>query len=181
MITSVEEVRKIKEISTQVRNELKMSGISFQDSIEEGIMIETPAAAVSADTFAAYCDFFSIGTNDLTQYSLGIDRENPAVAHLFSEFHPAVFRMIRHTVTSALDAEIPVSVCGEMAAKPEGALALLGLGVRTLSMSPRSIPRIKELLSRFTTTELKNIMDSAIRKPSSNEICRSLSEFINRQ
>ena len=136
--------------------------IPFNNAVPLGIMIETPAAAVTADLFTSQCDFFSIGTNDLTQYTISVDRDNIETAPLFSEMHPAVLRLIRYTVASAHQAGIPVSVCGEMASRTESLEMLVGLGVRSLSMSPKKISEVKAFLSQKTLSEMKNKADSII-------------------
>ena len=120
-------------------------------------MVETAAAALTADCLAKTSDFFSIGTNDLTQYIIGVDRENASVASLYDEFHLGVLRMIQNTITEAEKAGIEVSVCGEMAGRKTSVLVLAGMGNRNLSMSPKSICEIKELLSKYTVKELKSI------------------------
>jgi phosphotransferase system enzyme I (PtsI) len=120
-------------------------------------MVETAAAAVTSDCLAKKSAFFSLGTNDLTQYTLGIDRENSAVSELYDEFNLAVLRLIAATIENAKKTGIPCSVCGEMAGRSDSVLVLAGMGVRSLSMSPKLIPGIKELLSRFTIDELQSI------------------------
>ena len=125
-------------------------------------MIETAAAAICSDCLAPHSAFFSLGTNDLTQYIIGIDRENPAVAPFYNEFHLAVLRMIKLTIANAHKAGIPISVCGEMAGRKESAIILAGMGIRALSMTPKQIPIIKETLSQFTIQELENISSRSI-------------------
>ncbi len=120
-------------------------------------MVETAGAALVSDCLSKLCDFFSLGTNDLTQYTLAVDRENPHVADLYNEFNLAVLRLIQMTLNSATDANIPVSVCGEMAGRPDSVMVLGGMGIRTLSMSPKLISSTKELLSRFSIKELEAI------------------------
>ena len=120
-------------------------------------MVETAAAAVCSDCLAPHCDFFSLGTNDLTQYTIGVDRENPDVAPLYNEFNLAVIRLIQFTIHNARKKNLPISVCGEMAGRKESAMILAGLGIRHLSMAPKQIPVIKEVLSRFTIQEFRNI------------------------
>ena len=157
LITNVSQVETIKGIARGVQLQLKSEHIPFKEDVPIGVMIETAAAAVISDCLAKKCKFFSIGTNDLTQYTLGVDRENPAVAPYYNEFHLAVLRMIDFTVKNAENAKIPVSVCGEMAGRKDSVMVLAGLGVRHLSMSPKFIPMIKETLSRFTLKELQTI------------------------
>lgn len=157
LITNVEQVYFCKALSHKVREELKDECISFDENVPIGIMIETAAAAIASDCFAETCDFFSIGTNDLTQYTLGVDRENQAVAHLYDETNIAVLRLILMTKENANRAQLPVSVCGEMAGKKDGALILAGMGFRSFSMSPSLIPEVKEALSHFTIAELESV------------------------
>ena len=120
-------------------------------------MVETAAAAIISDCLTSVSDFFSLGTNDLTQYTLAVDRENQHVSALYNEFSLAVLRLIQMTINSAAEAGIPVSVCGEMAGRQDSVMVLAGMGIRTLSMSPKLISSTKELLSRFTIQELEAI------------------------
>lgn len=157
LITTESQVETIKGIAKGVQLQLKSEHIPFKEDVPIGIMVETAAAAIISDCLAPRCDFFSLGTNDLTQYTLGIDRENPAVAPLYNEFHLAVLRMIEMTVKNAKSNNIPVSVCGEMGGRKESLIVLSGMGIRNLSMSPKQIPVIKETLAQFTIEELENI------------------------
>ena len=120
-------------------------------------MIETASAAIISDCLAEVSDFFSLGTNDLTQYTLAVDRENPHVSALYDEFSLSVLRMIQITIQNAADRGVPLSVCGEMAGKQDSVMVLGGMGIRHLSMSPKMISATKELLSRFTIAELEAI------------------------
>ena len=156
LITDVSQVETVRGIAEGVRISMKEEKIPFKE-VPIGIMIETAAAAICSDCLAKKSDFFSLGTNDLTQYTLCVDRENPAVAPLYNEFNLAVVRLIRATVDNANNNNIPVSVCGEMAGRKETAIILAGFGLRNLSMSPKQIPVIKETLARFTIKELENI------------------------
>ncbi|MCH5291084.1 MAG: phosphoenolpyruvate--protein phosphotransferase [Treponema sp.] len=162
LITDVSQVDTIRGIARGVQLSLKADNIPFKPDVPIGIMIETAASALISDCLAPHCDFFSLGTNDLTQYTIGIDRENPAVAPLYNEFHLAVLRMIKSTIKNAADANIHLSVCGEMAGRRESAIILAGMGIRTLSMSPKQIPVIKETLSQFTIKELQNISSRSL-------------------
>ena len=157
LITSVEQVEEALAIAAKVRDELRSENIPFNAAVPIGIMIETAAAAMISDCLSNVSEFFSIGTNDLTQYTIGVDRENSLVAPLYDEFHLAVLRLLDRTIGEAKIAGIPVSVCGEMASRPESVLVLAGMGVRTLSMSPKLITKIKELLSKISAEELKAI------------------------
>ena len=157
LITGVEQVKELLEIVKQVKAELDYEKIPYKPDIPIGIMVETAAAAIISDCLTSVSDFFSLGTNDLTQYTLAVDRENQYVAGLYNEFSLAVLRLIQITINSAEEAGIPVSVCGEMAGRQESVMVLAGMGIRTLSMSPKLISSTKELLSRFTIQELEAI------------------------
>lgn len=145
MISSVSEVQKVRDIMGQVARRLRRRGVAIADPLPPvGVMIEVPGAALAADALAYAADFFSIGTNDLTQYTLAIDRADEQVATLYDPLHPAVLRLIQFTIEAALRSRIPVSVCGEIAGDPRYTALLLGLGVRELSMSPPSVPAVKK-------------------------------------
>jgi phosphoenolpyruvate-protein phosphotransferase (PTS system enzyme I) len=145
MISSVSEIRKVREAMAQVARRLKRRGQKIADPLPPlGVMIEIPGAALAADALAAEADFFAIGTNDLIQYTLAIDRGEEQVAHLYNPLHPAVLRLIQFAVEAALRARIPVSLCGEMAGDPRFTALLLGLGIRDLSMAPGKIGRVKQ-------------------------------------
>lgn len=162
LITSTEQVEEALKIAQRAKDELKAENVPFKDDVPIGIMVETAAAAMTADCLAKVAAFFSIGTNDLTQYTIGVDRENASVSHLYNEFHLAVLRLIHHTIKEAEKADIGLSVCGEMASRTDSVLVLSGMGVRNLSMSPKQITVVKELLSRFTVQELKAISSKSL-------------------
>ena len=157
LISSVSQVRDCLKFAKEVQDELRDENIPFKKDIPLGIMVETAGAALVSDCLGKLCDFFSLGTNDLTQYTLAVDRENPHVADLYNEFNLAVLRLIQMTVNSAQDANIPISVCGEMAGRADSVMVLGGMGIRNLSMSPKLISSTKELLSRFSIKELEAI------------------------
>ena len=157
LITSVDQVKQCLEIVETVKQELRSENVPFQEDTPVGIMIETAAAALISDCLSKVSDFFSLGTNDLTQYTLGIDRENQHVSGLYNEFSLAVLRLIEMTVRSANENNIPLAVCGEMAGRQDSVMVLAGMGIRNLSMSPKLISSTKELLSRFTIAELEAI------------------------
>ncbi len=157
LITSVDQVKECLELVNVVKAELDAEKIPYQADTPVGIMIETAAAALISDCLSKVSDFFSLGTNDLTQYTLGIDRENPHVSGLYNEFSLAVLRLIEMTVRSAKENNVPLAVCGEMAGRQDSVMVLAGMGIRNLSMSPKLISSTKELLSRFTIDELEAI------------------------
>ena len=161
LVTDVSQVNTVMGIAKGVQLQLKEEGISYNPDVPLGIMVETAAAAICSDCFAKACDFFSLGTNDLTQYTLGVDRENPAAAPLYNEFNLAVLRLIENTIKNAKENNLPISVCGEMAGSKESAIILAGMGIRTLSMSPKNIPVIKDTLAQFSITELENLSKSS--------------------
>jgi phosphoenolpyruvate-protein phosphotransferase (PTS system enzyme I) len=162
LITSVDQVQQCVAIAYTVQDELTAEGIPFNKDAPIGIMVETAAAAITSDCLAKVSDFFSLGTNDLTQYTLGVDRENSAVSSLYDEFNLAVLRLILTTIESAKESGIPLSICGEMAGRNDSVLVLAGMGIRNLSMSPKLIPEVKELLSRFTIQELLSISENRL-------------------
>ncbi|HEX6841727.1 MAG TPA: phosphoenolpyruvate--protein phosphotransferase [Stellaceae bacterium] len=164
MISSVGEIRKTRDALNQVARRLKRRGAKIADPLPPlGVMIEIPGAALAADALAAEADFFAIGTNDLIQYTLAIDRGDEQVAHLYNPLHPAVLRLIQFAVEAALRARIPVSLCGEMAGDPRFTPLLLGLGIRDLSMAPSNIGRVKQRIRGLdmvaATRRARAIMD----------------------
>jgi phosphoenolpyruvate-protein phosphotransferase (PTS system enzyme I) len=140
----------VREAMAQVARRLRRRGVKLPDPLPPlGVMIEIPGAALAADALASAADFFAIGTNDLIQYTLAIDRGDEQVAHLYNPLHPAVLRLIQFAVEAALRARKGVSLCGEMAGDPRFTALLLGLGIRDLSMAPANVPRVKERIRRL--------------------------------
>ncbi|WGV26949.1 phosphoenolpyruvate--protein phosphotransferase [Halotia branconii] len=170
MIASVMEVRAAKTILNDVQNELRQAKIAFDENLQVGIMIEIPSAVAIADQLAAEVDFFSIGTNDLTQYVMAGDRTNPRVATLVDALHPSVLRMIQQTVQAAHTAGIWVGLCGELAADPLAAPILLGLGLDELSVNPQSIPILKQAITQLSVTEAEAIATLALQQDSANHV-----------
>jgi phosphotransferase system enzyme I (PtsI) len=161
LIISVAEVRAARALLQEAREELRARGIKLPDFIPLGVMIETPAAAVAADTLVKETSFFSIGTNDLVQYTLAVDRGNVNLAQRFTALHPAVLRLIRRTVEVGTEGGLHVAVCGEMASHPLMAFALLGLGVRELSVNGRSIPLVKRVVRGVSVAKARKAAQRA--------------------
>jgi len=176
MISGVEEVRAAREIIEEVQAELKKDRARFASGIPIGIMVETPSAVAAADLLAREVDFFSIGTNDLIQYSLAIDRANAAVSYLYEPLHPGVLRMIRSVADAGRAQQIRVAICGEMAGDPFYTAVLLGLGLEELSMSPYSIPRIKRMIRMIDQVEARNLADRLLGVPTGSEIASLLTK-----
>jgi len=162
MISSVEEFRKARVCVDEVKAELRAAHIKFDEKMPVGAMIETPAAALVADKLAREADFFSIGSNDLIQYSIAVDRGNPGTNHLYEPLHPAILRLIQMTINMAHAAQIPVSVCGEIAADPFAAVLLLGLGLDTFSVSPVSYNESKRIIRSITFVEARELALEAV-------------------
>lgn len=164
LITSTSQMEECLAIAKEIRESLAAEKIPFNEKVPIGCMIETAAAAITSDCLAKKSDFFSLGTNDLTQYTLGIDRENHNVASLYDEFNLAVLRLIAMTITSSKKEGISLSVCGEMAGRNDSILVLAGMGIRNLSMGPKNITAVKKLLSQFTIKELQAISSKRLNK-----------------
>ncbi|MBI4161007.1 MAG: phosphoenolpyruvate--protein phosphotransferase [Acidobacteria bacterium] len=178
MISSLQELRQGKQFLGEVKEELRREGHAFDEDLPVGIMIEVPAAAATADLLAPEVDFFSIGTNDLIQYCLAIDRSNESVAYLYDPFHPAVVRMLNFVAESGARAGIGVSMCGEMAAEPLAVPLLLGMGLRELSMQPASIPRVRAMVRGLRLEECKEILARALLLGTGEEVQSFLRERV---
>ncbi|MEH2009490.1 phosphoenolpyruvate--protein phosphotransferase [Nostoc sp.] len=180
MIASVTEVRAAKVILGEVQAELNQADIPFDTAMEVGIMVEVPSAVAIADQLAAEVDFFSIGTNDLSQYIMASDRTNPRVANLVDALHPAVLRMVQQTVQAAHAAGISVGLCGELAADILATPILLGLGLDELSVNPQSIPAIKQAIARSSIVESEAIVASALQQDSAVHVRKLISTSVTR-
>ncbi|CAG0951897.1 phosphoenolpyruvate--protein phosphotransferase [Geobacter sp.] len=179
MISGIEEVRAAKALLEEAKGELRAAGVPFDDGIEVGIMIEIPSAVVIADILAREVDFFSVGTNDLIQYSLAIDRTNEHLAHLYQPLHPAVLRSLRMVVDAAHTAGIHACMCGEMAGEARYLPILLGLGFDELSMTGVSIPRVKKVLRRATRADAEQLVARALAFSTAAEVEAYLSGEIS--
>ncbi len=178
MISSVDELRDVKKIMEEVKEDLSQQKVSFNKNPEIGTMIEIPSAVLISEELARECDFFSIGTNDLLQYSLAVDRNNENIAHLYEPAHPAILRMLKMTVLSAKNANIPCSICGEMASDPLFTEFLIGLGLNSLSMSSVSIPQIRALITKINYAEASEFSERLLKCSSSKEVRSMLNERI---
>jgi len=176
MISSYKEVIDAKKILEEASFELEKEGINFNKDIEVGIMIEIPSAVVIADTLAEIVDFFSIGTNDLVQYTMAIDRGNRKVANLFNPLHPAVIKMVKRVVDVGKEKRIDVVMCGEMAGVPFNIPVLLGIGPDALSMNPHSIPGVKKIISQLKVEECQEFVMEILELHSVEEITALMEE-----
>jgi phosphoenolpyruvate-protein phosphotransferase (PTS system enzyme I) len=170
LITNIQELMQAKMILRDVMEDLDEESIHYNRNIQIGIMVETPSAALMAATLARDVDFFSIGTNDLTQYTLAVDRGNELVSTLYSAVDPAVLRLIRTVIQDAHKGRIDLSVCGEMASEPDYIMLLLGMGVRTISLAPPMLPEIKQIIRSVTMAECNNVARKVIGMNSERQI-----------
>jgi len=170
MISGLEEVRRVKKLISSIKNELKEEGTPFKENIPLGIMIEVPSAVFMAPELAREVDFFSIGTNDLIQYGLAIDRINEHVSYLYNPFHPAVLRMIRKTVKAAKEAKIKVSLCGELAGDPLAISLMVGMELDAISMNPVSIPMVKKTLRYITKSQSQKLVSKVLTFATADEV-----------
>jgi len=175
MVINVDEFLAAKKFVEEAKMELVHEGKEFSDTVQVGIMVETPAAAVMAPALAKYVDFFSIGTNDLVQYTLAVDRGNAQISYLYNHFNPAVLRLIKRTIESANKEGKWAGMCGEMASDPNAAIILMAMGIKELSMSAPSIPRVKERIRNITLTKAKEILDKVMEMEDGDEIKNYLS------
>ncbi len=170
LVSGIQELRQVKTLIREIRLELDAEGIAHNRDLQIGIMVEVPAAALIADLLATEADFFAIGTNDLIQYSLAIDRSNENVSYLYEPLHPALLRLIKNVIDAGKRGGIPVSMCGEMAADPIYAVVLLGLGLEIFSMNPSNIPVIKDVIRSVRYRDCKRIAEVALQKKTAQEI-----------
>jgi phosphotransferase system enzyme I (PtsI) len=178
MISTVGEIRRTREAIEQVSRRLRRRGVVIPEAMPPlGVMIEVPGAALAADALASEADFFSIGTNDLIQYTLAIDRSDEQVAHLYNPLHPGVLRLIQFAVEAAARRDIPVAICGEMAGEPRYAALLLGLGLRELSMAPGNLPRLKQRIRNLDMVAATRRAEAIMDQSDSGRITALLDDF----
>ncbi|MCB2182214.1 MAG: phosphoenolpyruvate--protein phosphotransferase [Desulfobulbaceae bacterium] len=178
LISAYCELEKVKKMVSEVQESLRNEGIPFSENVQFGVMIEVPSAVALADNLAHEVDFFSIGTNDLIQYALAIDRSNEHVAHMYESLHPAVLRMIRHVAEAGHRAGIEVGICGEMAGNTMYLPILLGLGLDFFSMHPLAIPYVKRMIRNSTAEELEELAEDLLVYPSASQIRNHLQEYL---
>ena len=178
LVNNVEEIRQVRELVQEEEERLRKDGIPFNSGYKLGILVETPAAALEAVELARHSDFFSIGTNDLTQYTLAVDRTSARLAKLFNPFHPAVVQQLSSVSRVAKSAGIEVSVCGEMAANPLGAFLLLGLDITTLSVAWPSVPEVKKMVRSFRMEDARRAAKAAVSAPTSRDVVECLVDGI---
>ncbi len=179
MISGIEELEQVLEFYNEIRNEMDRKGVEFDHNIPLGIMIEVPSAALTANILARKVKFFSIGTNDLIQYTIAVDRGNEKIAYLYEPFHPGVLRLLQNIIEGAHSQSIPVAMCGEMAGDPYAAVILLGLGLDVFSMSSFSIPEIKNIIRSVSMTEAEELVGMIFDMKSYNEIDRFIRGWMN--
>ncbi|MGH7482299.1 MAG: phosphoenolpyruvate--protein phosphotransferase [Longimicrobiales bacterium] len=179
LINEIDEVERTREMLEELEQELDREGIDYTSGYKLGVMIETPAAVLIAEELARHADFFSIGTNDLIQYTLAVDRGNARLASRYTAFHPAVVKLLRRTAESGRRAGIEVSVCGEMAANPLGVFLLLGLGITALSVSPSALPEIKKVVRTIPATAAREAAAAAVSAASPDEVIETLTAAIS--
>lgn len=170
MITSIEEVKAANAILDQAKDELRQEGQAFRENIKVGIMVEVPATAVSAFLFAKHVDFFSIGTNDLCQYTLAVDRMNETITNLYQPMHPSILRLIKTVIEASHDHKKFTGMCGEMAGDPLLTMILIGMGLDEFSMSAPSIPTVKHIIRSVTLQECKSVLDTVMTMETAEEI-----------
>ena len=178
LVTCIEEYREARGLVEELKAELDEKGIAYKKDIQVGIMVETAAASLIADIFAKEVDFFSIGTNDLTQYTMSVDRGNKKVSYLYSTFNPAVLRSIRHIIASGREAGIMVGMCGEAASDPMMIPLLLAFGLNEFSMSASAILRARKMVTEYSVEELKAVADKAMSFATAAEVEQYMKEFV---
>ena len=182
MISSLEELREAKKILEETKEELRTEGIPFDESVQSGIMVEVPSAAILSDYFAKEVDFFSIGTNDLIQYTVAVDRGNEKLSHLYSQFHPAVLRLIKTVIDNGREAGIWVGMCGESAGDPKLIPVLLGMGLKEFSMTASSILQARWIIRNLRKSDLEQAAEKVLSLPTAEDVehyCTSLLQSLN--
>jgi phosphotransferase system enzyme I (PtsI) len=178
LVNNVDEIRQVRRFLDEEEDRLRSEGIPFNSGYKLGILIETPAAALAAAELARHCDFFSIGTNDLVQYTLAVDRTSARLAHLYNPFHPSVVRLLHQVARVARAAGLELSVCGEMAATPLGAFLLIGLDITALSMAWPSLPELKKFIRSVRAEDARAAARKALAARSADEVTEVLVQAV---
>ena len=179
MITCIDEIREAKALIEEIKGELDRKGVAYNKDIQVGIMVETAAASLMADVFAKEVDFFSIGTNDLTQYTMSVDRGNEKISYLYSTFNPAVLRSIRNIISCGREAGIMVGMCGEAASDPLMIPLLLAFGLNEFSMSASAILKSRKMITGYSSQELQAVAEKAMSFTTAKEVEAYMKEFVN--
>ena len=179
MITSVREIRETISILNEEKTKLKQSNIPFDDTIKIGILVEVPAAVIILEKLLKYVDFISIGTNDLVQYVLAVDRNNQKVAFIYNPLHPAVVSIIEKVISTCKKHDKPVVICGEAAANPRCAYLYLGMGVDQMSMNPSTVPTIKHLIRNVRQNDARETLKQVLEMDDTDEIGDFLDEVVS--
>jgi len=178
MVSSLSEVRAFRNVLERVSNDLKSEQVAFDESIPVGVMVEVPSVALMAESYAREVDFFSIGTNDLTQYVLAVDRGNDMVADLYHEIHPAVLRLMKITIDAGKKYGIPVALCGEMGSNSAFVPLLIGLGLEEISASPVYLPEVKRVVRALTHAEARELAELALAAPDARAVNEILKDWL---
>lgn len=177
MISTLEELLQVKELMFNIQGELMKQGITVDEEVQLGIMVEVPSVAIKADNFARHADFMSIGTNDLTQYILAVDRGNVRISSLYDQRYPAIWQLIKQVADAAQKEDIPLSVCGELASDPIAASCLLGLGINSLSMNPVVLPSVKQMLCSHSLSEMQQLSKKVLASNTMDDINKIFSNW----
>jgi len=178
MISTVTELQCANGLVEEVKNQLREEGIAYNNSIQVGAMIETPSAAITSDILANEVSFFSIGTNDLIQYSLAVDRVNEKIAYLYEPTHPAILRLIHQVVENAHNRNVRVAMCGEMGGDPTLTVLIVGLGVDEISASPFLVPKIKKALLSVSMAQARTIAGDCLKFATGTEVKQHLNKTL---
>jgi phosphotransferase system enzyme I (PtsI) len=179
LVNDLEELKAARAMLEEEEDRLNEDGIPFNPGYKVGVMIETPAAVLVAKELARYADFFSIGSNDLTQYTLAVDRNNARLASRFTPFHPAVIELMRQTAEAGREAGLEVSVCGELAANPLGVYLLLGLGITVFSVAPSALLEIKKVIRSVPVADARARVEATFHAPDAETVRERLTEGLN--
>jgi phosphotransferase system enzyme I (PtsI) len=178
MVGSLREITETLHMIDEIRNELRGAGLAFDERLPIGVMVEVPSVAITADLFASRVAFFSIGTNDLVQFTLAVDRGNRQVAGLYDPVHPGVLRLLVKTLEAGAQANIAVSMCGEMAAEPLYIPLLIGIGLRSLSVAPHLLPEVKSVIRSIRVQEARELANTCLRLPDSQDVNEELRRWV---